>query len=169
VIATEYGTGYAGIGHPYLGFQSAARVAAWQPGPILAGPPSSVMLGAYPGVGYGQSIGPVVPPSVFAPAWPAWNSPMPTPIQPLDDDAIRELVFEMIDADPTVLPDVDVEIDVNAGIVTLKGRVPGKRTKHAVGEAAWWIPSVVDVNNQLQVSPRRERRSERVGAARGAA
>jgi hypothetical protein len=168
VIATEYGMGYAGIGYPYQGFQSAARVAAWQPGPILAGPPSGATSGGYPGVQYGPSYGPGVPPGVFAPGWQAWNPFMPAP--PLDDEAIRELVFDVIDADPTILPDVDVEIDVNAGIVTLKGRVPGKRTKHAVGEAVWWIPSVVDVNNQLQVSPRRERRpNKRAEATRGAA
>jgi osmotically-inducible protein OsmY len=91
------------------------------------------------------------------------------PTQPLDDEAIKELVYDAIDANPMVLPDVDVEIDVNAGVVTLKGRVPGKRTKYAVGEAAWWIPAVVDVNNQLQVSPRRERRPRRAEQARGAA
>jgi len=90
-------------------------------------------------------------------------------MQPLDDEAIRELIYDVIDGDPTILPDVDVEIEVSAGIVTFKGRVPGKRTKYAVGEAAWWIPSVVDVNNQLQVSPRRERRPQRTGANRGAA
>jgi osmotically-inducible protein OsmY len=94
--------------------------------------------------------------------------PVPQPMT-LDDDAIRDLVYATIDADPTILPDVDVDIDVNAGVVSIKGRVPGKRTKHAIGDAAWWIPSVVDVNNQLEVSARRERRAAKQGMTRGAA
>jgi osmotically-inducible protein OsmY len=95
--------------------------------------------------------------------------PGPEYAAPLDDDAIRDVVYDCIDTDPTILPDVDVEVEVKDGVVTIKGRVPGKRTKHAIGETAWWIPSVVDVNNQLQVSPRRERRQQRPGVTRGAA
>jgi hypothetical protein len=118
---------------------------------------------------YQQVRGPAFPGGALAPGLPGAVQTGPEYSAPLDDDAIRDLVYECIDTDPTILPDVDIEVEVNNGVVTMKGRVPGKRTKHAIGDAAWWIPSVVDVNNQLQVSPRRERRQQRSGATRGAA
>jgi len=169
VIATEYGTGYPSIGYPSQGIPFAAHLATWLPGPMPTETWPGLMTGPYPRGLFGYGYGPVTPPGGVMSAWPTWGQASAVPAQSLDDESIRELVYDTIDAAPMILPDVDVEIDVNAGVVTLKGRVPGKRTKHAVGEAAWWIPGVVDVNNQLQVSPRRERRPRRAEQARGAA
>ncbi|TAK31734.1 MAG: BON domain-containing protein [Chloroflexota bacterium] len=71
------------------------------------------------------------------------------------DDQIRGLVYDAIDADPTIPPGVEINVDVKDGIVTLSGTVPSKRIKHSVGDTAWYLPAVTDVNNNIQVTPRR--------------
>lgn len=83
------------------------------------------------------------------------------------DDQIRDMVYDSIDADPTVPSNVEVSIDVRDGIVTLSGTVPSKRVKHALGDAAWWIPSVVDVNNAIKVAPRKRGEETQRGRASG--
>lgn len=78
------------------------------------------------------------------------------------DDEIKEMVLTALDADPRIPFDSDINVDVTAGIVTLSGTVPNKRIKHAAGDDAWWIPDVVDINNELQVTGgRREMRRRR--------
>ncbi|MGQ9674831.1 MAG: BON domain-containing protein [Chloroflexota bacterium] len=77
------------------------------------------------------------------------------------DDQIKDMVLTALDADPRIPFDSDISVDVTGGIVTLSGTVPNKRIKHAAGDDAWWIPDVVDINNELQVTGRRR------GMARG--
>ena len=72
------------------------------------------------------------------------------------DDDIKDMVLTSFDADPRIPYDSDITVDVTGGIVTLTGTVPNKRIKHAAGDDAWWIPDVVDVNNELEVLGRRE-------------
>jgi hypothetical protein len=72
------------------------------------------------------------------------------------DDDIRDMVLTSLDADPRIPFDSDIDIDVTGGIVTLIGTVPNKRIKHAAGDDAWWIPDVVDLNNELKVVGRRQ-------------
>lgn len=74
------------------------------------------------------------------------------------DEEITDMVFDSIDADPVVPYESDINVDVTGGIVTLSGTVPNKRIKHAVGDDAWWVPGVIDVNNNLQVSGRRQKK-----------
>lgn len=73
------------------------------------------------------------------------------------DDQIKDMVLTSLDSDPRIPFDSDINVDVTAGIVTLSGTVPNKRIKHAAGDDAWWIPDVVDINNELKVSGRRKR------------
>lgn len=73
------------------------------------------------------------------------------------DDEIKDMVLTSLDADPRIPFDSDISVDVTGGIVTLSGTVPNKRIKHAAGDDAWWIPDVVDINNELQIVGRRER------------
>ena len=80
-----------------------------------------------------------------------------------DDEQIREMIFDSIDADPIVPYDSDCNVEVTGGLVTLTGTVPNKRIKHAIGDDAWWIPGVMDVNNQLEVAGRARGRMERTG------
>jgi len=169
VIATDYGSRFAGRAHPYYQSPTGSLEGFWDPRMVpVPGLPGITSI-PFSTVAYQPFRGPAFPLGALTPGLLPTGQPGPEYAAPLDDDAIRDVVYDCIDTDPTILPDVDVEVEVKDGVVTIKGRVPGKRTKHAIGETAWWIPSVVDVNNQLQVSPRRERRQQRPGVARGAA
>jgi len=169
VIANDYRARFAGRAQTYYEPQTGSFDGVWDPrmGPIPGLTGITPFMFSAPV--YEQLRGPASSTGVPAPGYPFAGQAGPEYPGPLDDDAIRDLIYECIDTDPTILPDVDVEVEVKDGVVTLRGPVPGKRTKHAIGDAAWWIPTVVDVNNQLQVSPRRDRRQQRSGAARGAA
>ena len=71
------------------------------------------------------------------------------------DEEIAEMIYDTIDIDPLVPYDADIDVEVDAGIVTLTGTVPNKHAKHAVGDDAWWVPGVTDVRNNITVSERR--------------
>ena len=99
-------------------------------------------------------------PAGFQPGWmgtfaPPWGGMWTRGFA--SDDQIREMVYESIDADPSIPSDANISVDVTGGIVTLTGTVPNKRVKHAAGDDAWWIPDVVDVNNRLEIVGRRAR------------
>jgi osmotically-inducible protein OsmY len=47
----------------------------------------------------------------------------------------------------------NIDTEVQDGIVTLNGRVPGHTSKRLAGVMAWWIPGVRDVVNGLVVDP----------------
>lgn len=98
--------------------------------------------GFYPG-GYG--------PGFYTESWPA-------------DDQVRDMIYDSIDADPVVPYDSDVNVEVTGGVVTLTGTVPSKRIKHAIGDDAWWVPGVWDVNNNIQITARRKVREAAAGA-----
>jgi hypothetical protein len=71
------------------------------------------------------------------------------------DEQITEMIYDALDADPLIPWDTEIDINVDAGTVTLTGTVPNKRIKHAAGDDAWWINGVVDVHNNLDVAARR--------------
>ncbi|MBI2865582.1 MAG: BON domain-containing protein [Chloroflexi bacterium] len=75
------------------------------------------------------------------------------------DEEIVEMVYDAMDVDPLVPYDADINVDCDAGVVTLTGTVLNKRAKHAAGDDAWWAPGVVDVKNELMVSGRRRART----------
>ncbi len=88
------------------------------------------------------------------------------------DNEITEMVYDAIDADPIIPFDADINVDCDAGKVTLTGTVSNKEIKHAAGDDAWWIPGVDDVDNQITVVPRRaaageEAETEAARPARG--
>jgi len=70
------------------------------------------------------------------------------------DQEITEMIYDQMDVDPLIPYDADINVDVDAGVVTLTGTVPDKAAKHAAGDDAWWVPGVDDVNNQITVSGR---------------
>lgn len=119
----------------------------WQQGPMWGGP----QWGPGPGwQGYGQpgwGAGQYAPP---APTYaPTYHGGLPT------DSEIEEMIYDAMDADPLIPYDADTDVTVEAGTVYLRGEVPSKRIKHASGDDAWWIPGVVDVHNEIKVTPRR--------------
>lgn len=50
-------------------------------------------------------------------------------------------------------PRGSIDFEVEDGIVTLNGRVPGLTTKRLAGIMAWWVPGVRDVVNGIAVEP----------------
>lgn len=75
------------------------------------------------------------------------------------DEEIAEMIYDAIDADPMIPYDVDITVDVKNGEVTLTGTVPNKRVKYAAGDDAWWVPGVVDVDNKIELAPKRRAKS----------
>ena len=71
------------------------------------------------------------------------------------DEEITEMVYDAIDADPLIPYDADINVDVDAGVVTLAGTVLNKAEKHAAGDDSWWVPGVTDVRNNLTVTEKR--------------
>ncbi len=53
----------------------------------------------------------------------------------------------------------DVDVRCEGGRVTLTGGVSHKRLKHDLGEIAWAIPAVSDVQNNMTLTARRRGRS----------
>jgi len=71
------------------------------------------------------------------------------------DEEIRNELYDVLDDDPQIPYDADIDVEVNDGIVTLKGQVRSRYIKMAAGNAAWMTPGVEDVNNNLKVTGRR--------------
>lgn len=139
------------------------------------------MPGTMQGMGPGMMSGPYATSGSFSPGWASWSPAGTTygwggyvPSWAswgaggatyglggfADDEQIKEMVYNSIDADPSIPANADINVEVDGGVVTLTGTVPSKRTKQAVGDAAWWIPDVIDVNNQMKVQPRKERKRQ---------
>jgi osmotically-inducible protein OsmY len=49
-----------------------------------------------------------------------------------------------------------IDIEVQGGIVTLNGAIPGLTSKRLAGVMAWWVPGVRDVVNGIEVKPPEE-------------
>jgi osmotically-inducible protein OsmY len=49
-----------------------------------------------------------------------------------------------------------IELEVQNGIVTLNGQMPGLTSKRLAGLLAWWVPGVRDVINGVEVVPPEE-------------
>ncbi|MBI4496347.1 MAG: BON domain-containing protein [Chloroflexi bacterium] len=86
----------------------------------------------------------------FSPQFQATGTPT--------DEEVEEMIYDMLDDDPLIPYDADIEVTSDAGVVTLRGEVSNKRIKHSAGDNAWWIPGVVDVRNELVVTGRRRAR-----------
>jgi len=50
----------------------------------------------------------------------------------------------------------NIDIEVQEGIVTLNGTMPGLTSKRLAGVMAWWVPAVRDVVNGVEVDPPEE-------------
>src|SRR5262245_42998003 len=74
---------------------------------------------------------------------------------PATDQEIEELMFDAFDV---LGGAADVEVRSDSGRVTLTGSVPHRRIKRDVGELAWAIPAVVDVQNNVTIASRRRTR-----------
>src|SRR5262245_21920393 len=78
------------------------------------------------------------------------------PQGPTNDQDVEEFIYDALE----VLPSAgDVEVRCEGGRVTLTGAVPHKRLKRDVGEIAWAIPGVNDVQNNIGITTRRRSRA----------
>lgn len=75
------------------------------------------------------------------------------------DEEIVDLISEALDVDPLLSGSGEVEVRCESGQVTLTGTVQNKRIKHAIGELAWSVPGIADVQNNLELASRRRIRA----------
>jgi hypothetical protein len=78
------------------------------------------------------------------------------PQGPNSDAEVEEFIYDALDLLPGA---ADVEIRCEGGRVTLTGSVQHKRTKRDVGEIAWAIPGLHDVQNNVSITSRRRGRA----------
>jgi len=78
------------------------------------------------------------------------------PHGPTSDQDVEELVYDVLELLPGAS---DVEIRCEGGRVSLIGSVPHKRLKRDIGEIAWAIPGIADVQNTLSIAARRRSRA----------
>jgi hypothetical protein len=77
-------------------------------------------------------------------------------VGPTNDQEIEDLIYDAIDLVPGAN---DVEIRCDAGRASLTGTVSHKRLKRDVGEIAWAIPGINDVQNTITITARRRSRA----------
>jgi hypothetical protein len=73
---------------------------------------------------------------------------------------VEEFLNEVLDLMPGTS---EVEVRCENGRAILTGNVPHKRYKRDVGEIAWAIPSITDVNNNVSIVARRRARATASG------
>jgi BON domain len=78
------------------------------------------------------------------------------PLGPTNDQEIEDFIYDALDLIPGTS---DVEVRLEGGRATLTGSVPHKRLKRDVGEIAWAIPTLNDVQNNVTITARRRTRT----------
>ncbi len=80
------------------------------------------------------------------------------PLGPTNDQEVEDFIYDAFD----LLPGTnDVEVRVDGGRAILSGSVPHKRLKRDLGELAWAIPALNDVQNNVTITARRRSRASR--------
>ncbi|HTK29005.1 MAG TPA: BON domain-containing protein [Vicinamibacterales bacterium] len=77
------------------------------------------------------------------------------PNGPTSDQEVEDFIYDALELVPGAS---DVEVRCDAGKATLTGTVQHKRLKHDVGEIAWAIPAVTDVQNNIAIATKRRAR-----------
>lgn len=78
------------------------------------------------------------------------------PSGPTNDHEIEDFLYDALEL---LTGTNEVEVRCEGGRVTLIGSVQHKRLKRDVGEIAWAIPTVSDVQNNVSIATRRRSRS----------
>jgi hypothetical protein len=79
------------------------------------------------------------------------------PLGPTNDQETEDFIYDALDLLPGA---TDVEVRCEGGRATITGTVPHKRLKRDVGEIAWAIPSLNDVQNNITITARRRSRGQ---------
>ena len=112
------------------------------------------MSGALPTFGAAEVVAPAA--TVVA----AVASRRGQPAGPVNDAEIEDFLNDILDLMPGT---TDVEVRSENGRVTVSGNVPHKRHKRDIGEIAWAIPSINDVQNNITIVARRRARGAMPG------
>ena len=78
------------------------------------------------------------------------------PSGPTTDQEIEDFLYDALEF---LSGTNEVEVRCEGGRVTLTGSVPLRRLKRDVGEIAWAIPTINDVQNNVSIATRRRGRS----------
>ena len=78
------------------------------------------------------------------------------PQGPTNDQEVEDFIYDALELLPGA---ADVDVRCEGGRVTLTGSVQHKRVKRDVGEIAWAIPGLHDVQNNVTIASRRRTRS----------
>jgi hypothetical protein len=137
---------------PLAGIASALPAAA-QPNQGPAAPPANTY-------GYGAglfAIGPQGPAALTASSLlTAVALRRGQPQGPANDQEVEEFIYDALELLPGA---TDVDVKCEGGRVVLSGSVPHKRVKHDVGEIAWAIPALNDIQNNVTIASRRRART----------
>jgi hypothetical protein len=116
--------------------------------PFAPGPLASPVVGP---VGADAMVG-VTAPSLLAAVALRRGQPQ----GPVNDQEAEDFLYDALELLPGAS---DVEIRCEGGRVTLTGSVQHKRVKRDVGEIAWAIPGLNDVQNNVTIASRRRTRT----------
>jgi hypothetical protein len=78
------------------------------------------------------------------------------PLGPTNDQEIEDIIYDVLELLPGT---TEVEVRCESGRATLSGTVQQKRAKRDIGEIAWAIPAVQDVQNNVTITARRRTRA----------
>ena len=137
-------------------------------GPSAGGFPSYGIPGPWPGFGQGVpgfSGSPPFAGQEMSAGVPASASALVSviamrrgqPMGPTNDREIEEVIYDALEF---LSGTNEVEARCEGGRITLTGNVSNKRIKRDVGEIAWAIPSVTDVQNNVTITARRRGRHD---------
>lgn len=79
------------------------------------------------------------------------------PAGPTSDQEIEDFIYDALDLLPG---SSEVEVRCDGGRTSLAGAVSQKRLKRDIGEIAWAIPAISDVQNNITIAPRRRSRAQ---------
>ena len=116
--------------------------------PFAPGPLASPIVGP---VGADAMVG-VTAPSLLAAVALRRGQPQ----GPVNDQEAEDFLYDALELLPGA---ADVEIRCEGGRATLTGSVQHKRVKRDVGEIAWAIPGLNDVQNNVTIASRRRTRT----------
>lgn len=156
-----------------IGFSSATLGASSLGSPAILGSPPAVLPGnalanagltavtPFPFMGNAQPMAasPEPMPGLTAPALlNAVAMRRGQPQGPANDQEVEDFIYDALEL---LSGTADVEVRCEAGRTTLTGNVHHKRIKRDVGEIAWAIPGVNDVQNNVTIASRRRARAGR--------
>ncbi len=115
--------------------------------------------GMAPWYGMGTGMFPGGGNPYFSPYFSPWAAPggmgpvMAPPTGVLDDSEMASYVRDNIDLDPyiSVRDKNNIDVDVSGGTAKLTGMVTSRRSKGLAYADAFWVPGILDVEDELTV------------------